>query len=71
MARVDGMNEIALAAIEAVPGGDIDWIDYSEFIGPVGGQRDVELRDDGVHLDQPGFEQIGPWLLEQMGLIEA
>ncbi len=71
MARVDGMNEIALAAIEAVPDGDIDWIDYSEFIGPVGGERDVELRDDGVHLDQPGFEQIGPWLLEQMGLIEA
>ncbi len=72
-ARVDGLNAIVEQAVATVretspPGGSITLVDYPGWIGPVGESRDVELRDDGVHLTDLGFEEVAPWLIGEMGL---
>ncbi|MEZ5165283.1 MAG: hypothetical protein R2695_01880 [Acidimicrobiales bacterium] len=54
---------------EALPGRDIRFVDYPAFIGEVGGPRDLLVRDDGVHLSDQGFAEVGPWLLDRLGLL--
>ena len=70
--RVDGINALVTEAIETIladdPDAIISEIDYPDWIGETGGPRDIELRDDGVHLTQFGLDEIAPWLIEEMGL---
>lgn len=70
--RVDGINAIvdeAIASVEAAdPTATITEIDYPGWIGETGGSRDIDLRDDGVHLTQAGLDEIAPWLIGEMGL---
>ncbi len=65
-ARVDGINSIIVDVVAQFPEREIQILDYGEFIGPVGEDRDLALRDDGVHLDQQGVDEVSSWLLEQI-----
>ncbi len=67
-ARIDGLNAIAAATADRLADRDIRLVDYASFFGPVGGERDRVLRDDGVHLSETGFDEIAPWLVGRLGL---
>jgi len=73
--RVDGINALVGQAIAAVvaenPDASVTQVDYPGWFGPIGGARDAELRDDGVHLSDVGQAEVAPWLVEEMGLAEA
>ncbi len=66
VARIDGLNAIVVDVVDQFVDQDVHILDYGEFIGPVGGERDVALRDDGVHLAELGYQEIPVWLLEQI-----
>ena len=66
--RVDGINELVVEAVASFPDRDVGFLDYPGWIGPVGGDRDVELRDDGVHLSEIGFAEIARWLVGELGI---
>ena len=67
-ARVDGINALVAEAVELASASSVALVDYQGWIGPVGGERDIELRDDGVHLTELGLAEVAPWLIGQMEL---
>lgn len=66
--RIDRLNQLVADATSALPEREVTFLDYPAFIGEPGSDRDVEIRDDGVHLSDVGFLEVAPWLVEQLGL---
>ena len=38
-------------------------VDYPGWIGEVGSDRELNLRDDGLHLSDEGLTEVVDWLL--------
>ena len=62
--RTDAMNAVVLPLVEATPNHVI--IDYPGFLGPVGGPRDKDIRDDGVHIRKSKLVEVTDWLGPQL-----
>ena len=65
-ARIDRLNELVREATADLP--FVRFLDYPGFVGEVGSDREISLRDDGVHLSEQGLDEIVPWLLEELGV---
>jgi peptidoglycan/LPS O-acetylase OafA/YrhL len=59
-ARIDRLNEIVLESTADLP--NVRFADFPAFIGPVGSEREVSLRRDGVHLSDAGMDAVAVWL---------
>ena len=66
--RVDRLNELVVEAVASLPDRSVTLLDYPGFIGAAGSERDVAIRDDGVHLSDQGFDEVAPWLVEAIDL---
>jgi len=62
--RTDRLNEIVLPLVEATP--RHVFIDYPGFLGPLGGSKDVQIRDDGVHVRADMLQEVAGWLAPQL-----
>jgi peptidoglycan/LPS O-acetylase OafA/YrhL len=65
-ARIDRLNRLVREATADLD--HVRFLDYPAFIGGVGTDREVIMRDDGVHLSQRGLDEIVPWLLTEVGV---
>lgn len=66
--RIDLLNAVVVDGAATMGTREVTFLDYPGFIGEPGGDRDVLIRDDGVHLSDQGFAEVAPWLVEQLGL---
>jgi hypothetical protein len=62
--RVDRINDIVLPLVDALP--RHSFIDYPGFLGPTGGERDREMRDDGVHIRPDELGTVADWIAPQL-----
>jgi hypothetical protein len=63
-ARIDRLNAIVEGAIRDLP--RVGTVDYPSWIGPVGAERDRQLRGDGMHLSPTGLDEVVPWILDEV-----
>lgn len=66
-ARIERMNQLVLPLVNALPVHTV--IDLAGYLGPPGGPRDKEFRDDGVHIRADHLPTLADWLAPQ--LVEA
>ena len=60
--RVALLNEL-VAGVAAESDASVTMVDFPGWIGEVGSDRDLNLRDDGLHLSLQGVHEIVGWLL--------
>ncbi len=66
--RIAGLNRLAAEAAESQvrAGRAIVMADFPSFIGDIGSDRELTMRDDGVHLSEQGAEETAAWLVEML-----
>ena len=68
-ARIQALNRIATEVARSL---EVRVIDYAEHLCPGGVVRTsidgVELRPDGLHLEEPGVHLVWDWLAPQLGM---
>ena len=64
--RIDAVNAIVAEVAAGLDG--VSTAPYAEFIGPVGGERDLQLRPDGIHVDEASLADAGAWLMTRIVL---
>ncbi len=62
--RIERLNELALEAADGRE--DVVIVDVESWIGPIGGERDVRLRGDGLHFSPEGREEVVDWLFDEV-----
>ncbi len=60
--RVALLNQL-VAAVAADIDARVTMVDYPGWIGEVGSDRELNLRDDGLHLSDEGLTEVVDWLL--------
>jgi len=66
--RVALLNQL-VTAVAAESDAAVTMVDYPGWIGEVGSDRELNLRDDGLHLSREGLVEAVDWLLfEILGL---
>ena len=60
--RVALLNQL-VAAVAADIDARVTMVDYPGWIGEVGSDRELNLRDDGLHLSREGLDEVADWLL--------
>ena len=60
--RVALLNQL-VAAVAADLDARVTMVDYPGWIGEVGSDRELNLRDDGLHLSREGLDEVVDWLL--------
>lgn len=60
--RVTLLNEL-VAAVAADSEAPVTMVDFPGWIGEVGSDRELNLRDDGLHLSREGLDEAVDWLL--------
>ncbi|MDE0701248.1 MAG: acyltransferase [Acidimicrobiaceae bacterium] len=60
--RVTLLNEL-VAAVAADSDAPVTMVDFPGWIGEVGSDRELNLRDDGLHLSREGLDEAVDWLL--------
>ena len=60
--RVALLNQL-VAAVAADLDARVTMVDYPGWIGEVGSDRELNLRDDGLHLSDEGLDEVVDWLL--------
>ncbi len=60
--RVALLNQL-VAAVAADIDARVTMVDYPGWIGEVGSDRELNLRDDGLHLSREGLTEVVDWLL--------
>ena len=60
--RVALLNQL-VAAVAADIDARVTMVDYPGWIGEVGSDRELNLRDDGLHLSREGLDEAVDWLL--------
>ena len=69
--RVALLNQL-VTEVAAESDAAVTMVDYPGWIGAVGSDRDLTLRDDGLHLSREGLDEAVDWLLfEILGLDES
>jgi hypothetical protein len=58
--RIDHLNELLLDEFREDP--RVTFLDYPAFIGPVGSDREVAMRWDGVHIEPERLPEAAAWL---------
>ncbi|MEQ8840048.1 MAG: acyltransferase family protein [Acidimicrobiales bacterium] len=64
-ARIEALNAL-VSSLAAETDDAVTMVDYPGFVGPVGSDQERSRRDDGVHLSDPGLDELIPWLLAQI-----
>ncbi len=64
--RIADLNRIAReAAMSAQQEGHrVVMVDFPAFVGPIGSDRELTIRNDGVHLSEQGQQEVAPWLVD-------
>ena len=62
--RIDRLNQLVAEGAADLADRRIVFIDYPEFVGEVGSERELAIRHDGVHLSEQGMTEVAPWLVE-------
>lgn len=62
--RIDHLNELLLEEFGDDP--RVTFLDYPAFIGPVGSDREVGMRWDGVHIEPERLPEAAGWLYEEI-----
>lgn len=60
--RVALLNELVAAVAEG-SGAPVTMVDFPDWIGELGSDRELRLRHDGLHLSADGLEELVDWLL--------
>ena len=60
--RVALLNQL-VAAVAVDSDARVTMVDYPGWIGEVGSDRELNLRDDGLHLSREGLDEVADWLL--------
>ena len=60
--RVALLNEL-VAAVAQDSGAPVTMVDFPGWIGELGSDRELSLRDDGLHMSAEGLEEVVDWLL--------
>ncbi len=60
--RVALLNEL-VAAVAEDSGAAVTMVDFPGWIGELGSDRELSLRDDGLHLSAEGLVEVVDWLL--------
>ena len=60
--RVALLNQLVAAAAADIDA-RVTMVDYPGWIGEVGSDRELNLRDDGLHLSDEGLTEVVDWLL--------
>ncbi|MDE0607162.1 MAG: acyltransferase [Acidimicrobiaceae bacterium] len=68
--RVALLNQL-VAAVAAESGAAVTMVDYPGWIGEVGSDRELNLRDDGLHLSREGLGEAVDWLLFEILDLDA
>jgi len=72
-ARTDRLNELVLPLVVATP--RHAFVDYPGFLGPLGGDQETTIRDDGVHTAEArqllSSSRLGPALSEPAAVHRA
>ena len=56
------LNQL-VAAVAVDSDARVTMVDYPGWIGEVGSDRELNLRDDGLHLSREGLDEVADWLL--------
>ncbi len=63
-ARLDRLAEVILPLVDDLPRSTI--IDFAGWLGPAGGERDLQFRPDGEHIAEEQFSTVADWLAPQL-----
>ena len=68
--RVALLNEL-VAAVAEDSGASVTMVDFPGWIGELGSDRELSLRDDGLHLSAEGLVEVVDWLLADVLGLDA
>ena len=68
--RVALLNEL-VAAVAEDSGAAVTMVDFPGWIGELGSDRELSLRDDGLHLSAEGLTEVVDWLLADVLGLDA